>query len=158
MAHWPKANHNFVAEYQGSSIPFVTSSVADEVGATTPIEVRFPGVTRWLEVRNTGAKDLKVGFTSLGVQGKGAVSGSLRPGTTPASAEQRTAHHANYVIIPTAGTGEPAVSSRWELKTNTVFFLAASVTTDFTLIAGITNIPNDGFVKLSGSLGYDGVG
>ena len=65
MAHWTKPNHNMAAEYQCSSIPFVTSSQSDEVGATTPVQVSFPGVTRWVEIRNTGGQDLKIGINNF---------------------------------------------------------------------------------------------
>ena len=158
MAYWTKPNHNMSAEYQCSSIPFVTSSAADEVDDTTPVSVHFPGVTRWLEIRNTGAGDLKIGFTQNGILGTGAVSGSMLPSITKASGGQLTANHANYFTLPTAAAGKPTSTTRWELKTNKIWFICSSGTTDFTLIAGITNIPNDHFTQLSGSAGYDGVG
>lgn len=154
-----------VAEYQGSSIPFVTSShTADEVGSTTPVEVQFPGVTRWIEIRNTGHNALRVGFTSNGVLGEGAVTGSNPvDGHGPFGAEgfaannENKAVHHNYFTIPTGSDGAGS-STRWEIKCTKVFFLTAAGTSDFSLIAGITNIPKNAFVHLSGSDGWQGVG
>ena len=60
----------FVPAYEISGIPFVTSSIPAEVGTTSAVSVRFPYVTRWIEVVNTGAKPLRIGFSKNGVEGK----------------------------------------------------------------------------------------
>lgn len=164
MAHWTKPNHNMVAEYQASSMPFVTSSQTSEVDSSTPTSIHFPGVTRWMQITNTGDADLRIGFTSNGVQSKGATTGSNAVDGVDLSDNlgyakgAGKADHANYYLLKAPSTSTHESTVRWEIKCNKVFFLADSGDTDFTMIAGITNIPNDGFVHLSGSNGYRGVG
>jgi len=136
----PEPHHNMVSEYQGSSIPFVTSSQANEV-STTPIKVSFPYVTRWIEVTNTdltAGDDLRVGFTQNGV--KSAVT-------------------ANYFVLK----GGPIVgsTSRWEVKCTELWFLRhGAADTSFSVIAGLTNVKTKHFPVLTGSLplGAQGVG
>ena len=165
MAHWTKPNHTFVAEYQQSCLPYVTSSnQSDEVQTGVATKITFPGVTRWIEVRNTGVHTLKVGFTSAGVLSQGGVTGSnpISGKGAPvgyASAAYEKATHANYFLLPkgTAETDYPS-TGRWELKCTELFFLGGTGVTDFTVVAGITTVPEDMFVDLSGSAGFRGVG
>jgi hypothetical protein len=73
----PKAGPNYVPAYQVSGIPFVTSSVAQEVqgphsnGVSVPASISFPYVTKFVTVRNTGTKGLRVGFSADGVVAPG---------------------------------------------------------------------------------------
>jgi hypothetical protein len=166
MAHWTKPNHTFVAEYQQSCLPFVTSSVsATEVSATVATKISFPGVTRWVEVRNTGANPLRVGFTAAGVLAVGAVTGSNpidgkhMPVLAGYAANQESqANHRNYFLLPAAASNDNPSTGRWELKCTEIFFVSNATTTGFTLVAGITTVPKDHFVIMSGSAGFRGVG
>ena len=166
--HWTKPNHTFVAEYQQSCLPFVTSSNGgDEILDSAATKITFPGVTRWVEVRNTGAETLRVGFTERGVMGKGAVTGSNPiDGKNEeavvagyAANQGAQANHANYFLLP-KGTNETDYPStgRWELKCTEMWFRGGSGATDVTVVAGITTVPKDHFVIMSGSAGFRGVG
>ena len=165
MAHWTKPNHTFVAEYQQSCLPYVTSSNgSDEVKDDATTKITFPGVTRWIEVRNTGQQTLRIGFTAAGVESKGGVTGSnpISGKGAPvgyASADYEKATHANYFLLPkgTLETDYPS-TGRWELKCTELYFRGGSGDTDFTVVAAITTVPDDHFVLLSGSSGFRGVG
>jgi len=135
MSNWPSPHHGMVSEYQASGVPFVTSSATNEVG-TSPISVSFPFVTRWIEVFNTdstAADTLRIGFTNNGV--------SSNP-------------NANYFILSGGQT-----TGRLELKCNQVWFRQhGGSPTSFTLIAGLTNVPQNQFFVMTGSNGVAGVG
>ena len=53
--NWAKSGLNNVPSYQISGIPYVTSSVNNEVKghdtANEPIHVKLPYVTRWFSIR-----------------------------------------------------------------------------------------------------------
>ena len=159
MAYWTKPNHTFVPEYQQSSLPFVTSSAPGEIGSTKDaVKIGFPGVTRWLEVKNLSGMTIRLGFTQNGVKGEGAVTGSNpisgKGGTNTAEMQ---ADHSNYFLLMSGSS-----TGRWELKTSEIW-LQHHEGTDadadaITLVAGITTVPNDMFVHLSGSAGFRGVG
>lgn len=167
-----KSSHTFAPEYQLSGIPFVSSSATTEVPAaavvgnvSSAICLHFPGVTRWVQIRNIGANDLQVGFTALGAVGRGAATGSNPiDGTShPQIAGHATeleakSNHKNYYIIPAAGAGKGDSSVRWELKCTKLFFAGDGDTTGFSVVAGITAIPETNFFLLSGSQGFRGVG
>lgn len=134
-SNWGPPAHNYVPEYQQSSIPFVTSSAGNEV-TETPIRVTFPYVTRWVQVFNTdqtAADALRVGFTQHGVN---------------------AAVTANYLILSGGQSTE-----RLELKCKELWFRSnGGASTSFSLIAGLTNIPSGSFPVLTGSNNVDGVG
>ena len=167
---WPGSGLNSVAEYQVSGIPFLTSSNGAEVGATTPVKVEFPRVTRWIEVTpfsNSSANYLKLGFTSNGVLGRGAVTASVGIGEydsngnekhatvkpTPSAYEQ-SATARNFLVIPAAST-TPTI--RLEVACTEIFFLTDSSTCGFSVMAGLTGIPRRQ-LTLTGSAGDYGVG
>ena len=138
---------NFVPAYEISGVPYVTSSAGNEVG-TTALKVAFPFVTRWVEVVNTGDSPLRIGFSANGVTGKGAsVSGSTH---------ESTANHANYFVLETSGSTSQA-RCRWELRCSDMFFATKGGTTSFSLVAGLTGIPQ-GNLSLTGSSGFLGIG
>lgn len=135
MSNWPKPHHGMVSEYQSSGVPFVTASASSEL-STTPICVKFPYVTRWVQVINTdsvASHDLRFGFTQNGVSG--TVS-------------------ANYVVL----NGNTS-TDRLEVKC-TELWLRRNVNTNtsFAVVAGLTNVPINQFFVLTGSNGIAGVG
>lgn len=169
MAYWTKPNHTFVPEYQQSSLPYVTSSNgAGEVTDTANafVKIDFPGVTRWVEIRNVGAGDLRVGFTAQGVLGQGAVTGSnpidgKDTGTIVGYApdNRNKAVHKNYFVLSSSNAAGADSTCRWELKCTQLFFRSnSSIDTDFSVVAGITTVPKNMFVELTGSSGFRGVG
>jgi hypothetical protein len=147
---YPLPNHRSANEYQMSGLPFVTSSAATEVDVNTgtPLEVKFPSLTRWIAVTNTGGQDIRVGFTSNGVKSSG-VDGAYSV----------TGSGGRYFVIPNNSSGTPGGSVRLELKCMSVFFLSNTGTaTGFSLAAGLTGIAETQFVNLTGSQGFQGIG
>lgn len=144
----------FVPAYEISGIPYVTSSVPAEVGTTNAVSVRFPYVTRWVEVVNTGAKPLRIGFSKNGVEGKGAItSGSSRSTSSP----EYTPNHRNYFVLNPSGSAGGS-TTRLELRCSSIFFLSDHTSeTSFSLIAGLTTIPGRD-LNLTGSSGHLGIG
>jgi len=164
---WPEPGLNWTAEYQKSGIPFVTSSNGAEVGDTTPVQVSFPRVTRWIEITphtNSSAVYLKLGFTSKGVKSQGAVTASyfneydtdgaekyIQTQPPPSTYEQSGTAR-NYLVIPVASS-----TVRLEVACTDLFFLTDTNTCGFSVMAGLTNIPA-GDLILTGANGNYGVG
>ena len=69
-SNWPNPGLRSSAEYQCSGIPYVTSSNDDECGTSTPVQIKFPFVTRWVEINtwksSAATSHLRVGFTANG--------------------------------------------------------------------------------------------
>jgi len=177
-SNWPSSGLRTSAEYQCSGIPYVTSSNDAECDTTNPVQIKFPYVTRWVEINtwksNAAASHLRVGFTSNGVQHKGAVTGSRPVGLTDSNGNQKWEkvgawelvdtdaqlnNHANYYLVP-ASSGATLCGTervRLEFACTDLFLLADAGTTGFTIVAGLTNIPRDA-LSLTGSTGFQGVG
>lgn len=137
MGQWPSSNHNDVDQYVGSPFPYVTGSV---VVGTTPVEIKFPYVTRWVVVTNDGDSSngqLRVGFTENGVNANPAAQ-------------------TNYFLLPSL-TGSCS-SGRLELKLDRMFVRADAGTTLCTVLAGYTSIPVGDFPTLTGSANFTGIG
>ena len=135
---WPTPGVMDVPSYQVSALPWVTSSIA----TTSALQVNFPSVTRWVEVRNMGTNNLHIGFTANGV--------TANP--------DNQAHY--FVLSGSSATQPSAATARWELRCSRMFFAAAAETVSFSLAAGITGIPERYLNDMSGSQGgvYGGVG
>ena len=77
MAHNPWAlapGLNNVGSYQVSGTPFVTGSVVVYASGSTATVVRFPSVTKWLQIEPVNATDgqlIRVAFSENGLYGKG---------------------------------------------------------------------------------------
>ncbi len=131
--NWANVNHNYVPEYQQSSIPYVTSSVTVSNGITS---IEFPYVTRWIVISNHGpdtsraiAQNLAFGFSVTGSSG------------------------GNKFIVQAGQTTE-----RLEVKCATLFFSGSTTVVPFSVIAGLTSIPAGNLPALSASNGVAGVG
>lgn len=110
------------AAYQVSSIPYATASLA--VGTGSVVAVDFPTITKFITVRNDGANELRVGFSSLGVQGT------------------------NYISLASSG------SYSGDFKLSNLYLIANGGDTSASVIAGLTSISIDpGFNNWSGSAG-----
>ena len=146
--NWPKSSPNAVAEYQLSGVPYVTQSNATAVASSgvavgktstvTPTRLDFPFVTRWIQVENIGATDMRFGFTENGVKGNG---------------EGKTWAH-NYITLqaPEASNADTRCTTmRLELRCRTLYFLGENSTTGFQVIAGLTSVPAVMFPILTGS-------
>ena len=155
-SNWQSGGPNHVPAYQMSGVPFVTSSAAGEVKAPAtgnkPIEIDFPYVTKFVTVRNTGENELRVAFS---------FSGSYAPGedTYPAGSKPNADAKfpgwsgKNYFLIPTGSgnQGHPSIQT-FDVRCKKIVFQSNAGTTDFTLLAGLTNIPAHQFPVLTGSI------
>ena len=130
-----KADPNYVPNYQLAGIPYVTSSVSDEVTTAGVITVNFPFATRDIFVQNTGGNRLKVGFTLNGVKG------------------QETENY--FTLEPKEKVGS---SLNFNVRCKSVFFQSLNGTTDFSLFAGLTPIGSGSFPVITGSNGFEGAG
>ena len=124
-SRWPKPNHNYVPEYQISSIPYVTSS---HVMANQEVaHIEFPTVSRWIVVHAKDEhKKISIGFTDNGVKG---------------------VETDNFYTLH---GGE--ITPRLELKTKEDFIKADEANAAFCLIAGLTSVEASSFPTLTGSL------
>ena len=137
MAHWVSSNHNHADEYMGSSLPFCTGSISVANGVAQ--RVKFPYVTRFVQIFNNNASSgagLRVGFTENGVEGNSTLNGTD-----------------NYFVVP-----PNSASARLEVKCTQIFLAGNGGTAACSVVAGYTNIPENRFLNLTGSEGFEGVG
>ena len=115
-----------VGSYQVSGIPFASGNL-DATGETA-LKVTFPYVTRWVQIINHSTTELTCSF----------VSGSL---SATAGANCFKLHRAH-------GSNEGDYTPRFEWKVTEMWFTGSS---DFDVIAGLTNIPVDRINNISPS-------
>lgn len=114
-----------VGQYQCSGIPYATGTLAVEASSGTPFEVSFQNVTRFFTVKNAvsttaAAAPLRLGFSSLGVQGSNYVtlangesySGELAVSRLYLLGDTASATSAS-VIAGLTGIGVGALQSNW---------------------------------------------
>jgi len=138
MGQWASSNHNNADEYVGSSLPFVTGSL---VLSTTPFQIKFPYVTRWIVVSNTHATvEMRFGFTENGVNANPAAN-------------------SNYFLLNAQDTGDGMQATPMlEVKCTSIWVRSDAGTGACSVIAGYTNIPKNQFLNLTGSENFSGVG
>ena len=121
-------NEGYVPAYQASGKPYAQTLSA----TTTAQEVRFPSVTRWIQVANLGAtgKDVYLGFSEHAVDG--------------------TETDWWYQLEPTVDN-VPS-TGRLELKCKSLWIKSSSGTQTVSIIAGLTDVA-DLNTSLSGSVG-----
>lgn len=96
---------------------------------TTVSEIEFPFVTRFFNIQNTSSIPLRFGFTELGVKGT------------------------NYFVIPSGSNYEG------EIRTDRLFVSSSTgASISYSVIAGLTGVPNRNFLTITGSNGFAGVG
>jgi len=123
-----------VGSYQISGIPYATASFNVAAAGSTPTEVAFPFVTKFVTISNTntGANvPLRFGFSSLGVIGAAAGSG-------------------NYYF--TLDNGD---SYTGEFRVTNLYLLSDTASeTSASIVAGLTGIqPRELRANWSGSVG-----
>jgi len=125
---WPKPHHGSVAEYATSAWPCMKKGIATSPDLISPNTITFEYVTRWIQITNTGVTDLAISFAD--------------PGTTVPP-----------VTFYRLQTG--AVSPRLELKCVKLYIntLAINTVATYSILAGLTSIPADGFPDISGLTG-----
>ena len=115
----PKPGIGDVGSYEIAAIPYLTSSLAIPASSSDPLEIKFPGVTKFVIVTNTlpGSSanvPLRVGFSENGVKG--------------------TVHN-NYLVLNNSESFEAGY------RVSSLFLLSdSSSTTSGSVCAGITNI------------------
>ena len=121
--HNYKSGLGNVPSYQISSIPYCTASVPIDV--STPVEVKFYNITRFITVRNDGLNPLRLGFSSNGVQGT------------------------NYIQLTSPGESFSA-----DFRLSELYLISTGGPTTGSIIAGLTTIarPTE-FTNWSGSVG-----
>ena len=148
MAQWTSSNWTNADEYDCSGTPYVTGSHGTADLTQVVQKFSFPRVTRWIQVWNHNtatANTMKIGFTANGILGTlGHMSGT--------TASEASAH---YILLPgdASGLGNNT-TGRLELRCKEVHIVAGTATkVNFTLLAGLTNIPPRNFPTLTGSIG-----
>jgi hypothetical protein len=117
-------------QYVGSALPFAQH--VDDVDTGVVVEIRFPYVTRWIQV-HAHAQDIRVGFTKNGV--------NANPDN-------------NFFVVESGET-----SGRLELKCDKIFIRADSANNgQASIVAGYTAVPKNQFLTLTGSENFSGVG
>ena len=121
-------NEGYVPSYQSSGKPFAQTVTT----STTAQEIKFPTVTRWIQIANLGAtgQDLLIGFSKHGVDG--------------------TENDYFYRLEPAADGG--GSTGRLELKCKSIWVKSSTSTPVCSVIAGLTTI-KDLNSPLSGSTG-----
>jgi hypothetical protein len=124
---------NHTPAYQVSGRPFASASVIYD---TTARVVKFPYVTRWVQVINKTNIPLRMGFSEAGVKGEG----------------NPTATQTYYLTVDASGSmigyGK---SEPYEMKISELWLYGASAGT-CDVVAGLTTIPPR---RTSGSLGMN---
>ena len=125
----PVWGEGFVPAYQMSATPYVTSS---NVTLGQVKEITFPTVTKFFTLRNTSASTsvMAIGFTSNGFK----------------------VANSNYFVL----SGSESFSG--EIRTDRLFLSGSVGTSNFSLVAGLTNIPVNNFQVITASNGFSGVG
>tara|TARA_R100000700_G_C3109213_1_gene102924 strand:- start:194 stop:628 length:435 start_codon:yes stop_codon:yes gene_type:complete len=114
-----------VGSYQISGIPYATSSVTVAAAGSSPTEISFPYVTKFVTISNTNTGTnvpLRFGFSALGV------TGSVNAGGADGN---------NYYFILDNGdsyTGEFRITSLYLLSDT------AATETSASIVAGLTGI------------------
>lgn len=147
---YPRSSHNSAAEYTVAGIPYVTSSVYNEVTSTAAIQVSFPYVTQWISVQSVGFGGLQVGFTENGVKGAETANYFIVSSGSLATAASTTS-------TTSAGTGEIRVRCKelWIVGLNSN---DPAKKAGFSVVAGLTSVKSRDFPTITGSAGFEGVG
>jgi hypothetical protein len=137
--NYPSPGPNYVPSYQVSGVPYVTGSGTGTESISTVKRFDFPYVTKFLTFsNNTSGEELFVAFSSEGMTGLPSDPGIKHiftvPGLTIANLEVRCKS----------------------------IFLKTSAAIQWSVCAGLTNIPSSTFPILTGSIGgtsaFEGIG
>jgi len=134
-----KSGVSSVGQYQMSSIPYLTSSVSVPALGTSPLQLSFPRVAKFVTIRNviptaSAARPLRVGFSLIGTSGS-------------------VAGRQNYLTL----TNGESYTGEW--RVTSVFLLCdtdnGGLLSSASIIAGLTSVSTSslGFDNWSGSLG-----
>jgi len=117
----PAPGMGHVGSYQASGIPWASSSLPL---TTSPTEIKFPYVTKFVTVKNTTSNSMRVGFSQAGVNGT------------------------NYFLLGNLET------LTVDLRVSKLYLRGDSTSTTASVLAGLTGIASDQLVNSwSGSAG-----
>ena len=129
--NWAKPHHGHASEYQVHGFPYVTGTSTDEVATSASTIISFPYVTQFIQITCFDESDgLLVAFSENGAAGVPQQNAFFVPPNTV------------YPVL--------------DIKCKEVFVRAASNTSGFTIVAGLTNVTD--FPILSASNGFEGIG
>ena len=129
MANWSSPKEGYVPSYQISGKPYVAQVSAVATAGGT--KVTFPQVTRWIQVTNNTATDVKLGFSAHGVDGT---------------------EDDYFITIPGKSKADQNSTGILELRCKSIFLKSTSGAITIDVAAGLTDIL-DLTTKLSGSEG-----
>lgn len=137
--NYPKPGPNSVPSYQMSGIPYVTGSGPNTENLSTTKRFDFPYVTKFLTFsNNTSGEELFVAFSAEGMTGLPSDPGIKHIFTVPG------------VSV-----------TNLEVRCKSIF-LKSSAGIQWSVCAGLTNIPSSEFPVLTGSingeLAFEGIG
>lgn len=116
-----KPGLNSVGSYQVSGMPFASGSIA----ASSATQVRFPSVTKWIQIINKTENPLTVGFSRAGANG--------------------TPSNYNFAVDASGSTRGYGKSEVLDLKVGEIWLKGSN---NVDVIAGLTTI-NTGSVSMS---------
>ena len=118
------------AAYQVSAIPYASGSIEVPDSGSSPVEISFPNVSRFVTVKNTGTPDIRVGFSENGVEG------------------------ANYFSL----AQDESYTGEWKIVR--LYILSEGAAGEAAVIAGLTSIGTEDLESgaLDNWSGSDGVG
>tara|TARA_R100000697_G_C5464567_1_gene200560 strand:+ start:1374 stop:1808 length:435 start_codon:yes stop_codon:yes gene_type:complete len=122
-AGWKNADVgiNHTPAYQVSGRPFASGGIE----ALSVVEVKFPYVTRWVQVINKAGTPLKVAFSHEGLNVAGTGSESF------------------YYTVDASGSNGYGKSEVYEMKVSSLWFVksgSADGSNVFNVVAGLTSI------------------
>ena len=132
MAHNPWAlapGLNNVGSYQVSGAPFVSGSCLVPKSGSASLVVRFPSVTKWIQVEpvnGIAGQNIRVAFSENGLHGKGGSNAGGLPGD-------------GYCFhVHVSGT----LSRPLDFKVSEVWLMSEdAATAEVDILAGLTSVP-----------------
>tara|TARA_R110002110_G_scaffold313544_1_gene526867 strand:- start:82 stop:561 length:480 start_codon:yes stop_codon:yes gene_type:complete len=117
---------NNVGSYQVSGTPFASGSCLAPISGSTSLVVRFPAVTKWVQIVPNQAmlnRNLRVAFSQNGLYGKGGAAGVVGGGY-------------NFRIHMSSSLCE-----KLDLRVSELWFMSEdNATFTFDVVAGLTGI------------------
>jgi hypothetical protein len=124
--------------YQVSGIPYASAShaVIPANDSSSPWQVTFPTVTKWVLVENRGQQPLRVGFSSIGVRGLSEVGSVFEK---------------NYFVLDTSGSTDGTLISTnptnriyLDIRVKDLFLLSDGDETGLAqVVAGLTMVDTE---------------
>lgn len=122
-----KAGLHNVGSYQVSGYPFVTGSLTAPTASAAPLEITFPSLTQRIQVLNTGATAIKIGFSANGVSGSGTSHYLVQEVAAGKQNHVELRVKTNKLFIQSSGAAVSGIYVEAELTGITGYELASSL-------------------------------